>query len=687
MRQDNLKGSYSLFIFIVLIIIMVTIVGVVWINGNNSELYIRDGWQYRWGDSPIAADGRPEWVEKAIEPGAWHNTKFPGQPRGWDGKSVLWLHGILPDTVYAKPILFLATVNHHIECWVDGKRIYQSGEIPVPAGIPYNPWFPMHLIELPDDAAGKNVYLRIHSNGPIIGLGAMPRVGGRTEMIEIRTKLDFFRTGSVFLGLFGSGIAFVMALRNRGLKSYYAFAGGAVCNSLVGMSGIFNIQTLIKSSQVLMFGTMAGALFGQGFLIWFLESIVQERHVKTVRRIRYLLFLVAAGGMLLLYFDTGKSVRLVQMALVMLVLNFILLFYVFWGQLRSNEEARIYAAGICAWAFALGADALRSLGILALPVAIGVSGQLVDLSCQAFILLQRVRRLYQQKEEAALQILRNNEELNLLNAQINNINDNLELQIMERTGQLQETTLLLQQQNEKLACMEKARQHLVSNIAHDLRTPVMMIRGYVEAILDGVAQEPKQRDKALQVIHSKTLLLNNLIEDFFTLCKLESRMLSVDWQRAFVGNFLKSILDSYQTDAANMNVKLLLKVPPEVQDKMIKIDQFRLEQVFANLIYNAVKYTPAGGSITVAAEAGISGDEVVFSVLDTGIGISVEELEKIFDRFYAGRGAIVHSVGSSTGLGLAIAKEIVDMHGGRIWVESEVGRGSIFYIALPLLRE
>lgn len=687
MQQDNLKGSYSLFISIVLIIIMVTIVGVVWINGNNSELYIHDGWQYRWGDSPIATDGRPEWVETAIEQGVWHDTKFPGQPPGWDGKSVLWLHGKLPTTVYAKPILFLATVNHHIECWVDGKRIYQSGEIPVPAGTAYNPWFPMHLIELPDDAAGKNVYLRIHSNGPIIGLGAMPRVGGRTEMVAIRTRLDFFRTGSVFLGLFGSGIAFVMALRNRDLKSYYAFAGGAVCNSLVGMSGIFNIQTLIKSSQVLMFGTMAGALFGQGFLIWFLESIVQERHVKTVRRIRYLLFLVAAGGMLLLYFDTGKSVRLVQMALGMLVLNFILLFYVFWGQLRTNEEARIYAAGICAWAVALGADALRSLGILALPVAIGVSGQLIDLSCQAFILLQRVRRLYQQKEEAALQILRNNDELNLLNAQINNINDNLERQIMERTSQLQATTLLLQQQNEKLACMEKARQHLVSNIAHDLRTPVMMIRGYVEAILDGVAQEPKQRNKALQVIHSKTLLLNSLIEDFFTLCKLESRMLSVDWQKAFVGNFLKSILDSYQADAANMNVKLLLKVPPEMQDKIIKIDRFRLEQVFANLIYNAVKYTPAGGSITVAAEAGITGNEVVFSVLDTGVGISVEELEKIFDRFYAGRGAIVHSVGSSTGLGLAIAKEIVDMHGGRIWVESEVGRGSIFYIALPLLQE
>ncbi|WP_139214774.1 sensor histidine kinase [Pelosinus propionicus] len=687
LQQDNLKGSYSLFISIVLIIIIVTIIGVVWINGNTSELYIREGWHYRWGDSPKAADGQPEWVKKFNEPEEWHNTRFPGQPPGWDGKSVLWLHGILPTTVYAKPILFLATVNHHIECWVDGRRIYQSGEIPVPEGTAYNPWFPMHLIELPNDAAGKNIYLRIHSNGPIIGLGAMPRIGDHTEIVAIRTRLDFFRTGSVFLGLFGSSIAFFMALRNKGLKSYYAFAGGAVCNSLVGMSGIFNIQTLIKSSQILMFGTMTGALFGQGFLIWFLESIVQERHVKTVRRIRYLLFLVAASGMLLLCFDTGKSIFLVRMALCMLVLNIILLFHVFWGQLRTNEEARIYAAGIGAWAVALGADALRSLGILALPVAIGVSGQLVDLSCQAFILLQRVRRLYQQKEEAALQILRNNDELNLLNAQINNSNDNLERQITQRTGELQATTLLLQQQNEKLACMEKARQHLVSNIAHDLRTPVMMIRGYVEAILDGVAQEPVQKEKALQVIHSKTLLLNNLIEDFFTLCKLESRMLTVEWQKALVGNFLKSILDSYQADAANLNVKLLFLVPPEVRDKIIKIDRFRLEQVFANLIYNAVKYTPAGGSITVAAGVGITGDEVVFSVRDTGVGISVEELEKIFDRFYAGRGAIVHSVGSSTGLGLAIAKEIVDIHGGRIWVESEVGQGSIFYIALPLLQE
>lgn len=336
---------------------------------------------------------------------------------------------------------------------------------------------------------------------------------------------------------------------------------------------------------------------------------------------------------------------------------------------------------------ALTTDALRSLGILAMPISIGVSGQLVDLSCQAFILLQRIRRLYQQKEDDALLISRKNEELNLLNTKINTSNESLERQIMERTGELRATTLLLQQQNEKLACMEKARQHLVSNIAHDLRTPVMMIRGYVEAILDGVAHEPEQQEKALQVIHNKTLLLNNLIEDFFTLCKLESRMMAVEWKTVFIGHFLKSLLDSYQADTANLNVKLLFKVPAEVLDKTIKIDRFRLEQVFANLIYNAMKYTPAGGSITVSARIDIAGDEVVFSVQDTGVGISVEELEKIFDRFYAGRGSIVHSVGSSTGLGLAIAKEIVDMHGGRIWVESEVGRGSIFFIALPLLRD
>lgn|GEM_PF-1517717 len=687
MQQSNFKGAYSFFIAIVLIIITITVVAVVWISGKQSELYIHDGWHYRWGDSPVMADGRPEWTVTPREPGEWRDTKFPSQPPGWDGKSVLWLHGILPSVEYAKPILFLATVNHHIECWMDGKRIYQSGEIPVPEGTAYNPWFPMHLIELPDKAAGKDIYLRIHSNGPIIGLGAMPRFGGMIEITESRTRLDFFRTGAVFLGLFGGGVAFIMALRNKGLKSYYAFAGGAVCNSLVGMSGIFNIQTLIKSSQILMFVTIAGALFGQGFLIWFLESIVQERHVKLVRRIRYLLFISAAGGMLQVTLDPGKSVFLVKMALITLFLNIILLVYVFWGQLRTNEEARIYAAGIGAWAVALTADALRSLGLLAMPISIGVSGQLVDLSCQAFILLQRIRRLYQQKEDDALLISRKNEELNLLNTKINTNNESLERQIMERTGELRATTLLLQQQNEKLACMEKARQHLVSNIAHDLRTPVMMIRGYVEAILDGVAREPKQQEKALQVIHNKTLLLNNLIEDFFTLCTLESRMMTVEWKTIFVGHFLKSILDSYQSDTANLNVNLFFKAPAEVLDKTIKIDRFRLEQVFANLIYNAMKYTPAGGSITVSARLAIAGDEVVFSVQDTGVGISVEELEKIFDRFYAGRGAIVHSVGSSTGLGLAIAKEIVDMHGGRIWVESEVGRGSIFFIALPLLRE
>ena len=647
---------------------------VAWQLGHSSSQYMNVGWQYRWVDSAKnPADG----MDGSGNSEEWRTLAFPANMKDWDGRSVLLLRGALPEPLGENPLLYLVLVSQHVECWLEGSRIYQGGEILVPDGVRYNPLFPSHLILLPGNAAGKEVILRIHSPGPRIGLAIPPRIGSLSEFLQSRAQLDFIKVSSAALCFFGALIAAIIALRTRKEQIYWAFAGTALCNGLIVLGGAFTFQLLLPSAQAKLLLLMLGAIFWQAFWLWFLESVVESRYAAIVRRVRNFVFVLGSAEWLLLLADWVTVVFLFQAILGLLFCNVLLLFYVFRGQLRSNEEARIYAIGAAAWVIASTVDGLRALGLIQIPLTPSVLGQFVDLSCMAYILIQRVRKVYQQKEQAGLQILANYAEMKYLNEKIRLSNEELEKKIWDRTQ-------TLQQQNDQMESLKRSRQNLLSNIAHDLRTPITLIRGYVEAILDGIAQSSEQRQKAVRVVYKKTLLLQHLIDDLFTLCKLESRTMAMSLQYVSVKAFLQSILSSYDVDAAKAGLQLNLETFSPMREVHIRIDKFRMEQVFANLIYNAIKFTPSGGCITLAAKISESGDEVILSVKDTGVGIDAANLDKIFDRYYSSDSLLVHADKVSTGLGLAIAKELVELHQGKIWVENGATGGSEFYVALPI---
>ena len=647
---------------------------VAWQLGHSSSHYMIDGWQYRWVDSEKnPADG----MDSDGNSGEWRTLAFPANMKDWDGRSVLLLRGALPDMPGENPMLYLVLVSQNVECWLEGRRIYQGGEVPVPDGVRYNPLYPSHLILLPGNAAGKEVVLRIHSPGPKIGLTIPPRIGSLTEFLQTRAQLDFIRISSAALCLFGALAAAIIALRTRKEPIYWAFAGTALCNGLIVLGGAFTFQLLFPSAQAKLLLLMLGAIFWQAFWLWFLESVVESRYAGIVRRVRNLVFVLGSAGWMLLLADWVTVIFLLQAILGLLFCNILLLFHVFRGRLRSNEEACIYAIGAAAWVLASTADGLRALGLIQIPLTPSVLGQFVDLSCMAYILIQRVRNVYQQKEQAGLQIIANYDEMKYLNEKIRLSNEELEKKVWARTQ-------TLQQQNDLMESLKRSRQNLLSNIAHDLRTPITLIRGYVEAILDGIVQSPEQRQKAVRVVYKKTLLLQHLIDDLFTLCKLESRTLAMSLQSVSVKAFLQSILSSYDEDAAKGGLQLSLETISPMREVRIRIDKFRMEQVFANIIYNAIKFTPSGGCITLTAEISASGDEVILSVKDTGVGIEAVNLGKLFDRYYSSESLLVHENKVSIGLGLAIAKELVEMHQGRIWAENGSTGGSVFYVALPI---
>jgi signal transduction histidine kinase len=230
---------------------------------------------------------------------------------------------------------------------------------------------------------------------------------------------------------------------------------------------------------------------------------------------------------------------------------------------------------------------------------------------------------------------------------------------------------------EELERADKQRRNLTADIAHELRTPLHIIQGNLEGVLDGVYEAtPEHINNTLD----ETKLLARLVEDLQTLSLAETGQLPLHPTRFLLADLLADLTSSYSSQAASQGIDLTTQI--ENPDQELNADYDRLNQVLSNLISNALRHTPEGGKISVEAESASSGERSVrIKVKDSGSGIASENLPFIFDRFWRGDRSRTHRTNS--GLGLAITKQLVLAHGGEIKVESEIGKGTIFVIELP----
>ena len=230
-----------------------------------------------------------------------------------------------------------------------------------------------------------------------------------------------------------------------------------------------------------------------------------------------------------------------------------------------------------------------------------------------------------------------------------------------------------------LARQETLRRNLMADIAHELRTPLSVIRGDLEALLDGVYEPTPD---ALASLQEETLLLSRLVDDLRALAQAEAGQLRLERRPTDLAELLRGVVAGFDLQAESQGQRLVLDLPPELPP--VDVDAQRVRQVVANLVSNALRHARTapgrsqGGLVVVSAAR--HGDKARVAVSDDGPGISPEDLPHVFDRFW--RGGAARAEGS--GLGLTIARELVLAHGGQIWAESEVGQGSSFHFTLPV---
>jgi signal transduction histidine kinase len=251
----------------------------------------------------------------------------------------------------------------------------------------------------------------------------------------------------------------------------------------------------------------------------------------------------------------------------------------------------------------------------------------------------------------------------------------LEHQVPVRSkDELGELAVSFNQMSADLAQATAVRRQMTADIAHDLRSPLTAISGYVEAMRDGVLEPTPARFEAMYV---ETQRLRRLVDDLRTLSLTDAGELRLDRQAIPPRMLLERLAAVHRHRADEQEVAITIQAEPNTPD--VHVDQDRMAQVLGNLIDNALRYTPPGGEITLGART--QGAATLLTVRDTGAGIPPEHLPHVFDRFY--RGDSARSIdGGESGLGLAIAKAIVEAHGGTISVESTPGAGTTFTIAL-----
>ena len=230
----------------------------------------------------------------------------------------------------------------------------------------------------------------------------------------------------------------------------------------------------------------------------------------------------------------------------------------------------------------------------------------------------------------------------------------------------------------ELKRLDQVRSDFVANVSHELRTPLSILRGYIETLLDNPETSREEFSRVLSVMERHSKRLGLVVDDLLSLTQLESANTELELNQVRVKELFNNLIHDWKEKFAAKNLKLVVDLPPDLQT--IRADETRVQEVLYNLLEDAVKYSREGGEIRL--QAARRGSEIVLNVSDDGIGISRDQLPRIFERFYRADKARSREHGG-TGLGLAIAKHIAQLHGGRIEAESELGRGTTIRVFLP----
>ncbi|MDR7855108.1 sensor histidine kinase [Tissierella sp.] len=707
MKRKSIKTSVFLYIFISLIL---TIPRTSFamdkpqaINGTldlSNWTYHQDGivkldgqWEFYWKELLTPEDFNKVDLESEnnliVLPRAWNKYEFDGQELSGKGYATyrLLIKNNSDESLGIKlPRIFTA-----YKLWVNGELTAWAGQV----GTDINQMTPQYLPQIKYiNPTSDTIELVIqvsnfrHRSGGILESIKLGTASQISDLYISNLTLELFLFGSLFIMGIYHIILFIFRTKDKSTLFFGIFCLLISMRTLL-VGEIYFINLFPSFSWELAHKIQTFAYYlGVPLFTLFLKSVFPE---DTSKRINRLILLIGFSfGFIVLLTPARVFNDINTYYQIFTFFVFIYLFYIITIICyRKREGAFLIGMGV----LVLILFSINDILFLSTMFAdsddhflrnfitrgnLSSWGLLIFVFSQSMVLAKKLSRSFYKVE--------------LLTEELIELNVSLEDKVIERTLALENSRRELQSAYHAVSRSEKSLQDLIQNISHDLRTPLTGIKGYINAILDGKVKDPEKQNKYLERTNSKIDFLNNMIQELLDLSQLQSRQMKLNIEEVPVRTLIESFTKRFNIDSLRNNRKVEISSISDSQDEtlileniFLMIDIEKLDRVFYNLISNAHKYTTDDDTISISFNFTDDKEKLLVEVSDSGFGISTDELPYIFDRFYMSSN-VDKSNSNSTGLGLSIAKEIVNYHRGEIWVTSELGQGSSFFFTLPIYK-
>ncbi|WP_179232810.1 sensor histidine kinase [Paenibacillus rigui] len=649
---------------------------------TQSTVSLGGSWDLYWGQllTPEQIDrGLQEQAPLRVQvPAVWSTAFHEGEALSNQGYGTYRVRLLLPEGADLPPLsLYVRGVATSYKLWVNGKPLASNGTVgrSLSTMVPYN--LPKVVSFQPKPGSNElvmQVSNFVQRKGGIwepIHLGSTEQIGRERT---IRFGLEAFIIGSLLImGLYHLGL---YAARKKDRSSLYF---GLLCLAVVARTSVLGEEVGLYvfpgiSWEAAVKVEYISAFVGMQMLLQFVYREYWDRQHPVIVRASMAIHLLLTVFVLVAPARVYTYLMLFYHLFVVVPVLMFLVFVYIRSIFARTRESLVNMLGFVCFAAAILADILFFNHFIR-------SGIYLPYGLLFFLFTQSVH--------LALKFARTAREAERLSKELKVHNDTLEHKIQARTLALQKSHDELFHLNEKLSRIEQFRRQLLSDISHELGTPITAIRGYSIAMVEGVIQDDYA--KYAKRIYDRSQVLERLIEDLTELTKLETGQIQFHYKPMEVVPFFQQLFRRYELDMlerASQFVWLEGSTLPDGSSSYVaRMDPIRMEQVVLNILWNAKKFIPEDGRIEMRVDivpGTVSGAvEAVISVCDNGRGIPEQELESVFDRFYRSKES--RRAVKGTGLGLSICKEIVHYHQGRIGAENIPGSGCRVYFTLPVV--
>jgi len=610
---------------------------------TSSPVELTQGWQYRWGNSPLDDAGIPVWTKEAISSPGWESFRFPKKLNRPPGAKILWLRVPLPKGQWTSPSVYLRSIPYILDAYLQNQRIYSQYFLTA-SGQDQFANYQWPIVSLEPGFQDKPLLFQVDagkSSSIYIGLFDRVTVGSQVDLIKRLLQQESDAILGIFFALLGC-IAILLSANRQEKSSYLSFGGLAILIALYTLARSDLITLFIRNHIVLDYSHYISFYLMPVSACNFFEGMFSSGYKKIIQRLGqiHLAYAVIALFLLVTQWVTWSSTVL-PAQILLLSSSLILLTISIKTSRKTSWDYKLFATGFCSLTFCVIHDVLIYIFE---PVhwyhKIYPWGTLIFILCLGFILERRFDEARKRLQAYAVELEKNNAELQKVN---------------------------------------QLKDEFLANTSHELKTPLNGIIGIAESLIDGATGKLSQKTRFnLSLIVSSGKRLSQLVNDLLDFSQLKHKNIELKIQAVGMREITNVVLMLSQPLVGQKKLQLINKIDRELP--AVDADENRLQQILYNLVGNAIKFTPSG---TVEVTAIPVDSELEITVADTGIGIPADKIDRVFESFEQADGSIAREYGGA-GLGLAVTKQLVQLHKGRIWIESTQGVGSRVTFTLPL---